>query len=188
MSNALRMAAVALCLVLAACGSKGTLYPKPMAEMHDALAQADDLPPVFGSNVPDLSMDSSDPSSVAWIVNLRGSEVMRFVARLQPEGNASTRMVLDLVGVTSGSNGDVAKRLQDHPELKRLYLVAMTEEIDSTLDKRAYDMSKTYPALIAATAANVGSISQQMEAAAAADHKRDEDNIRKAYADEAAGN
>ena len=183
----LKTAMVGLCLCLASCGEKGTVYPKPLSEMHDALAQVDDLPPVFGSNVPDLSMDTSDQSSVAWIVNLHGSEVMRFVATLQPEGHGSTRMLLDLVGVSSGSSGDVAKRLKDHPELKHLYLVAMTEEIDSTLEKRAYDMSKTYPALMAATAANVGEISKRMDEAAAADSKRDEDNIRKAYADEAAG-
>ena len=190
MKTLFQSALVAFCLCLAGCGGngRGTVYQKPLTEMHDALAEVNDLPPVFGSNVPDLSMDTSDPSSVAWIVNLHGSEVMRFVATLQPEGNSSTRMVLDLVGVTSGSSGDVAKRLKDHPELKRLYLVAMTEEIDSTLEKRAYDMSRTYPALMAATAANVGEISKRMDEAAAADRKRDEDNIRKAYADEAAGN
>src|SRR3954454_14822136 len=97
----LRALAAVLCLLLAACGS-GKVYPKPFEYMHQTLVEVDDLPPVFGSAAPELTMDTSDPNTVQWIVNVHGSEAMRFVAKLQPEGEKSTRMVLDLVGVQSG--------------------------------------------------------------------------------------
>src|SRR4051794_4351399 len=160
----LRALAAVLCLFLAACGN-GKVYPKPFESMHQTLVEVDDLPPVFGSAAPKLSMDTSDPNAVAWIVNVRGSEAMRFVAKLQPEGEKSTRMVLDLVGARSGELGDVEQRLEEHPEVKRLYLVAMTEQIESKLDERPFDITRTYGALAFAAAANMGAISGETRAA-----------------------
>ena len=79
------------------------------------------------------------------------------------------------------------QRLKDHREITNLYLTAMNEQVASRLEGRPFDMSKTYGALAAATAANIGNISRQMDAAADADHKREEANIRKAYAEEGRG-
>jgi hypothetical protein len=154
-------------LCFAGCAS-GQLYPKTITEMHEALTATDELPPVFGSNAPDLSMESSDPARVSWIVSKDGTELMRFVAKLEPDGAQSTRMTLDLVG----SSEKTRKGMDDHPEIKRLYIVAMQEQIDSRLEHRAFDASKTYGALAAATAANIGSISRQMDAVAEADEAR----------------
>jgi hypothetical protein len=151
--------------------------------MHEVLEEADELPPVFGEAAPDLSMDTADPSHVSWIVSLKGSEIMRYVADLEPAGDHSTRVTLHLEGATP----DVRERMKAHPEIRNLYLVAMREEIDSTFEERPFDITRTYGALTAATAANIGNISRQMDAAAEADHKRDEANIRKAYADEGRG-
>lgn len=176
----------ALCLSLAACG-QGKVYQRPLAPMHDSLAAVKELPPVFGSAAPDVSIEASDPATVSWLVIMNNAEVMRFVAKLEPKDASSTRMTLDLIGSPADPDGKVQKRLKEHPELKHLYLVSMQEEIDSTLEGRKFDASATYGALAAATAANIGSISRQMEAAADADRKHDEANIRKAYADEAAG-
>jgi len=170
------IAAFALCL--ASCGSGGKVYPTTRAHMHEVLERANELPPVFGENVPDLSMETSDPSHVSWIVSLKGSEVMRYVADLEPAGDEATRMTLHL----DGSTDEVKARMKEHPEIRNLYLVAMREEIDSTFEDRPFDITRTYGALTAATAANIGNISRQMDAAGEAARKRDEDNIRKAYA------
>lgn len=155
----LHVLSAALCLSLASCGgAAGKVYAKPVAYMHEALSEVDELPPVFGSSAPSLSMDTSDPLSVTWIVSLQGSEIMRFVGRLQPEGDKSTRLALSLIGVTSGAKGNVQERLDKHPEVKRLYLVAMTEQIESKLEERPFDITRTYGALVTATAANIGAI------------------------------
>ena len=178
--------AAALCLALAACG-QGKVYPKPIAHMHEVLEEIEDVPPVFGGAGPDVSLEAGNPSRVEWVLALDGSEVMRFVATLEPEGERKTRMVLDLRGVTAGSHGNVEERLKGHPEVRKLYLVAMTEQIESKLEERPFDITRTYGALAVATAANIGSITRRMDDMAEADNKRDAENIRKAYAEEAAG-
>ena len=169
-----------LSLCLAACGAGGKIYPTTAEHMHEVLAHVDDLPPIFGSNVPDLSMETSDPKQVRWIVSLRGSEIMRYVADIEPAGDHGARVTLHLVGATD----EIQARMKEHPEIRNLYLVAMREEIDAEFENRPFDISRTYGALMTATAANIGTISNQMDAAAKADQERDEANIRKAYANE----
>lgn len=171
-------AAIALCL--AGCGAGGKVYPTTAEHMHEVLAHVDELPPVFGENAPDLAMDTTDPAHVSWIVGLKGSEVMRYVADIEPAGDHATRVTLHL----NGSTDEVQARMKEHPEIRNLYLVAMREEIDSQFEERPFDITRTYGALTAATAANIGNISRQMDAAGEAARKRDEDNIRKAYANE----
>jgi len=176
--RALVIAALALCA--ASCGGGGKVYPTTTEHMHDVLAEVDDLPPIFGSNVPDLSMVTSDPRQVSWIVSLRGTEIMRYVADIEAAGDHGARVTLHL----TGSTDDIQARMKEHPEIRNLYLVAMREEIDAKFEGRPFDVSRTYGAMMAATAANIGTISNQMDRAAEADRKRDEDNIRKAYANE----
>lgn len=162
MKRAGRFCAAIGLLCLAACGS-GKLYPKPQSYMHQALSEIDELPPVFGSDAPKLVMDTADPAVVAWLVDVDGSELMRFVATLQPESAKATRLKLDLIGATNGPRGNIQQRLQAHPEIKRLYLAAMQEEIDAKLEERPFDITRTYPALAAASAVNMGAIAQQLD-------------------------
>ena len=169
-------------LMLSACGQKGYVSERPMSEVHDLLAGADDLPPVFGSADPDLRMETADPKAVSWVLSQKGEEIMRFVATLAPEGDRKTS-----VDLTVKSPPMIEKRLSDNPQIRDLYLAAMREQVESTLESRAYDMTRIYPALGKAMSANIGNISRDVEAAAEADRKREEDNIRKAYAREAAG-
>lgn len=179
-------AALAL-LCLSACGKGGVVYPRPLQDVHEVLAETDELPPVFGENEPDHSVDSSDPNAVKWILSKDGSEVMRFVAMLEPEDPNKTRVTVTLEAPTDGPHGNMEQRLKDNKSIVNLYVTAMNEQIASRLENRPFDMSKTYGALAAATAANIGNISRQMDRAAEAGRKRGEENIRKAYADEAAG-
>jgi hypothetical protein len=181
------IAAVLALLSLSACGKDGVVYPRALDDVHTVLADTDELPPVFGSDEPDHRVESSDPNTVAWILSKDGSEVMRFVAKLEPEEPYKTRVTVSVQAPTESPYGNMDQRLKDHKEITRLYLTAMNEQVASRLEGRPFDISKTYGALAAATAANIGNISRQMDAGADARHKREEANIRKAYADEAAG-
>ncbi len=188
MAGSIRALAIVLAfLFVSACGDRGKLYPRPADDVHAVLAGIDELPPVFGGNEPDVSVEASDPSQVAWVLRKNGSEMMRFVAKLESEGQTSTRVKLSLSGVTEGPFGNIEQRLKDHSEIRDLYLVAMDEQISSKLENRPFDASKTMAATMRAAAANIGTISNQMESAGKAARERDEANIRKAYADEAAG-
>ena len=80
---------------------------------------------------------------------------MTFTARITPEGGSATRVTVDVEGARTGKYGDVQARLAKAKETQTLYLVSMTEAVDSTLDRRAFDItSRTYPALITAGTAN----------------------------------
>lgn len=177
-------AALAL-LCLSACGKDRAVYPGTVEEVHSVLAEIDELPPVFGSNEPDHHIDTTDPSAVAWVLTKDSSEIMRFTAKLEPADQAKTRVTVELTAPTDSPYGDVDQKLKEHKEVGDLYLTAMREQIGSKLEGRPFDITRTYGALAAATAANIGNISREMDAAAEADQKREEQNIRKAYADEA---
>lgn len=179
------IAAAFAILCLSACGKDGVVYPRPIEQVHTVLAETDELPPVFGENEPDHRVESNDPNSVAWVLSKDGSEVMRFVATLEAEAPDKTRVAVTVTAPTQGPYGNMDQRLKDHKEIANLYLTAMREEVASRIEGRPFDMSKTYGALAAATAANIGNISRQMDAGADAAHKREEANIRKAYAQEA---
>ena len=60
--------------------------------------------------------------------------------------------------------------------------------VAAALEKRPYDILKVMPAVAAATFANIGAISGQMDAAAEEFRKRDQENIERAYAEEGQGN
>ena len=183
MTRATQLLAIVFALLfVSACGDRGKLYSRSLDDVHSTLAGINELPPVFGSDGPDVGVDSTDPSAVSWVLRKNGTEVMRFVARLESEGQASTRVKLELAGV-----GNVEQKLKEHKEIRDLYLVAMDEQISSKLENRKFDASKIMAATMRAAAANVGTIANQMDAAGEAARRRDEANIRKAYADEAAG-
>jgi hypothetical protein len=169
-------------LLLGACGRNSIVAERPVSEVHELLAGADELPPVFGSDEPDLRMDTVDPNAVAWVLSVKNEELMRFVATLTPDGDKKT-----LVDVSVRAAPEIEKRLNDNASIRDFYLAAMREQVEATLEGREFDVSRTYPAMQKAMAANIGNIARSANEAAEADRKRDEDNIRKAYAREAAG-
>ena len=183
MRRRLALSVTVAVLLLAACGQSPTITAeKPVDEVHDLLAGADELPPVFGSDEPDLRMLTADPNAVSWVLSTRGQEVMRFVATLTPDGPSKTKVDLAVQAPPK-----FEKRLEENASVRDFYLAAMREQVESTLEGRPYDLSRTYGAMQKAVAANIGNITRNMEAAGAAGRKRDEDNVRKAYEREAAG-
>lgn len=107
---------------------------------------------------------------------------MRFVATLEPRGPTKTAVEL---AVRPGPKFE--KRVDEHPQIRDFYLAAMREQVESKLEDREYDMTRTYGAMGRAIAANMGQIARDAEAAGEAARKREKDNIRKAYEREAAG-
>ncbi len=183
MRGLLSVAGVLALLLLGACGrDQSIVAERPVSEVHSLLAATDELPPVFGSDEPDLRMDTADPKAVAWILSAKNQEIMRFVATLAPDGERRTS-----VDLTVRAPPKFEKRLNDNAAVRDFYLAAMREQVASALEGRPFDLTRTYPQMQKAIAANMGNIASSMAAAAEAGRKRDEDNIRKAYAKEAAG-
>jgi hypothetical protein len=163
------------------------VYAVPIGEARQVLAKTGLPPLVFGSEEPDFAVETEGPSRIVWILRQDGAEIMRFTAALSPEGDASTRVSLDLVGATQGRFGGTGERLRQNEAIRHLYLVAMEERIASALERRPYNEAAIVPATVAATAANIGRISQDVDRIAAADQRRERENIERAYREEAAG-
>ena len=173
---------LAALLLLSACGRNSIVAERPVSEVHELLADADELPPVFGSDEPDLRMDTADPNAVAWVLSVKNQELMSFVATLTSDGEKKTLVDLSIRAVPK-----TERWLNDNAAVRDFYLAAMREQVESALEGRSYDVSRTYPAMQKAIAANIGTIARNVGAVAEADRKRNEENIRKAYAREAAG-
>lgn len=178
---------LAAVVVLTACTQQGgATYQAPIAEARKTL-MATGLPPqVFGSEEPAWEVRDGG-SEVDWIIKQNGGEILRYIAHLEEKGPAATQVKVELKGAESGPAGNVAQRLAQQPKIRDMYLVAINERITSALEHRDFDLTKVYPAMMAATMANMGNLRASADAAAAASEKSDRDNIAKAYADEAAG-
>ncbi|MES2903359.1 MAG: hypothetical protein V4696_04160 [Pseudomonadota bacterium] len=143
-------------LAVAGCDGPGEVYQRPQAEVHDLLKTVEVPLYMFGNNADtDAVVDGSDPAKMVWKIKANDYNLMTFTASLIPEDGGKTRVVVDVEGSRDGKWGDVEARLQKGKEIRSLYLASMTEAVDSTLEGRAYDMTATYPQLMAATAANV---------------------------------
>ena len=182
MRGLLAIGGVLALLLVGACGrDQSIVAERPMSEVHSLLAAADELPPVFGTDEPDLQMDTADPKAVAWILSVKNEEIMRFVATLAPEGERRTSVDLMVQAPPK-----FEKRLDDNEAVRNFYLAAMREQVASTLEGRPFDLTHTYPHTQKAIAANIGNFAASAEAAAEASRKRERENIECAYATEAA--
>jgi hypothetical protein len=161
-------------------------YAVPVEDARRILATTGQPPFVFGTRPPRFALVEQSPTRLVWAVSQNGAEVMRFAADLSPAGTG-TRVGLNLTGATSGRLGNVEERFAEKPSIRRLYLAAMQEQIAADLESRPFDMSAIYSEMTAATLANIGSISDQMDRAAAEYRRRDRENIEKAYREEARG-
>jgi hypothetical protein len=176
-----------LALIAGRAQIRGSVYAVPIGEARQVLAQTGLPPLVFGSNEPEVAVRAEGPSRIVWILHKDGAEMMRYVALLSPDGETSTRISLDLVGATEGPFRLTGERLAQNGAIRHLYLVAMEERIASALERRPFDRTKILPATVAATAANIGRISEDIDRIAEADQRRERENIERAYREEAAG-
>ena len=152
--------AIAFAAVMAAaCTQKGTVYQVPIAEARRAVVASVLPPSLFGLQTPDWYVSgTAGNSDVAWVGRKNGKELFRYVASLKEESQGSTRVNVELIAASDAEN----------PALKKFYLVAITERIASTLERRPFDMERIKSAKVAAAVGNMGAIRASMEEAAAA--------------------
>jgi hypothetical protein len=169
-------------------GESAVTYKQPIAAVRAKLATVEAPPLVFGSEYDRrLKLVQSDSQSVVWIVEDGGKEALRFTARLSPVRADATEVKIDVSGPTSGPFGDVQRRLSEYRSVRHMYVIAMKEQVAATLEDRAYNWAVVAPTVAFATMANLFGLSKQMDDAGKAFRQRDREAMRKAYANEAAG-
>ena len=166
----------------------GRVYPLALDELRGRLLEIRPARFIFGNTDVDLDARRESETRVVWTVKARGSEVMRYIADLAPEeGGKATRVVLSVLGATSGRFGNVEERLAQRPAIRNFHVAAMEERIASRIERRQFRMSSLYPALGAATLASMDEIKADFDRMAEANQRRSRENIEKAYRREAAG-
>ena len=175
-------------LLLPACsGLSGKAYNQPIDMVHQALEKLEEPPMVFGREEVDFAIAENRPDEIVWTAGRGSMPRLRLEATLSADSATSTRVTVKAVLVEHAPGPTQKPGVRSVGTVLALYKAAMEEQIDATLTHRDFNITALYPTLAAAEAANIGTISNQMDAAGEAYRKRDEDNIKKAYADEAAG-
>ena len=146
-----------MAILAAGCGTPGEIYPRPQSEIRDLLRTVEVPLYIFGSSADtQVKVDTADPSKIVWKVTADDHPLLVFSATMVPDGEATTRVVVDIEGASSGKLKNMKAQLEKEREIRALYLISMVEAVDSTLDGRAYDITATYPALMNATVATAG--------------------------------
>lgn len=157
-------------------------YDLPPNEVQARLERANLPPFVFGEQPPQATM-LSQPGRVSWVVSKDGAEVMRYVIDVTPADANRTKVHVALQGATAGKFGNVEQRIRSDRTVRNLYVTAMKEEVDSVLTGHPFRYSEISGATAAATTAHIGQIAGWMDRAADAQHKRERENVEKAYRD-----
>lgn len=157
-----------------------TKSPLPITVKTELLPEAQD-----DTVERDYTIDATDPARIIWTFKKHGVPMLDFVATLVPSGATATRITVDVTAPSNAANGEIARRLKDNSTIKNLYVTAMKEQIAAVLEKRDFNLTSIYPAMMAATAANFSELNSRFNRAIEADQKRVERNIERAYAKEA---
>ena len=169
-------------------GESAVTYKQPISAVRAKLETLEAPPLVFGSEHDRrLKLVQSSSQSVVWTVEDGGKEALRFTARLTPVRADATEVKIDVSGPTSGAFGDVQRRLSEYRSVRHMYVIAMKEQVAATLGDRAYNWAAVAPTVAFAVFANMTGLSAQMDSAGQAFREKDRAAIKKAYANEAAG-
>src|SRR5688572_15632036 len=157
--------AMGIVAMLAACGAgePGEVYPMGGSDLRQALLTIDELPPVFGSAALDTSVVNTGDGTITWTASQGFEPVLRFIARTEPVDESHTRVIVQIAAPTGAEGDEIARRLADNPQIRDLYLAAMTEQIDAKLEGREFDLSVISGQLALATAANIGQLSSDLD-------------------------
>ena len=158
-----RLAVIAAALLLAACGG-AEKYPVPAAEATSLLAGLGHSPAI--SPMPAALMDvdvgfESLPggTAVRWSFTKDGDELGKIVATVEGDGAAASKVTVAYVDATTpAATPTIGKyRAQIEGGVRRL----LVEAVDSTLDRRPFDMAFRAQVDSGITTAMVGTMFQE---------------------------
>lgn len=178
---------LAAAALLWGCGGgtpQGETYALPADQVREALLDTDAPIQVFGSRAVDWKTAREGDDTVIWtVIGDDDRPLMRFGAKMVAV-KGGTRVDVEVLPPEGKNKERVAKGIAEHPEIRDLYHVAMTEEIDAKLEHRGFDGSRIAMATVRAASANMKSISASLDEAVKEEHKRDAENVARAYASE----
>ena len=173
---------LALLLMIAGC-AEGRTYPVSVDEARRTLQTTEFPTLLFGAARVESDVVTAGPSDMVWTISQDGDPVLRFRGKLTAKGAAASRIHVQV----EGANPRAVQMLKERPAMGRLQVAAMEEQIAADLEKRPFDLTKTYSAMGAALIAERPRMLEEARAMAATAEESDRDNMERAYANEAAG-
>jgi hypothetical protein len=175
----------AVLLMISGCSiPSGKAFDTPYADAHRMVKGTEVPYEVFGSAYPHVDQISEGPSKIIWVMKRDGNEMMRYIADITAIDATSTRVAVSLDGPVSGFYGNVHERLAKNRSIRAMYIVAMEEKIAASIERREFDVTKVFPSMMLAVAANHGSMFKTPDRKEAAYQQEQEDSIEQAYADD----
>jgi hypothetical protein len=179
--------AVVAAALLAACGESKS-YPIAAAEVTSKLLSTRPPKGVFGSTATDVMVTQGDGGTVRWTVLKGGSQVMRLVATITPDGDAASRVAVSVEPPNNDANSAIGKNMADNPAVVKLYKAAMAEQIDARLTNREFNFTAIQGQMVAAAMATMPKMQASLDEAvkSSRDMERDREQGQKdaAYAAE----
>ncbi len=183
-------AALALLAALTGCG-QGKVYSLSPDAARSALA---------GTTIPDIAFGKSAHSGpgeataegVVWTIALGpgedgapsddgdGGEVMKLAAKLAP-ASGGVEVSVDIDPPSKGDPKLLAKAMAQRPEIFRYFRTVAREQTDSVLTHRAFSFAAVSGDMALAVVSNLPEIRKQMDDAAAAYERQDQETIHRAY-------
>lgn len=181
------LALVPALLAGAGCSQFGAYYPVPSSVARDRLLASEAPLMPFGQMATDsVTLQKGDDTIVWAILDDDDHELIRIVAKIAP-GAESTRVWSDVAPPQGTRHDAVARGLTENVSSAGLYRAVAAEQVDSALNQRRFDLTRTYGPMMAATLANLPRLSKTFSDDAAASRKQNRDAMQRAYDDEAAG-
>ena len=182
------LAALLLLVALAGCGQQGTVY---------AVAPDDARRDLVGTRIPDMAFGMSahaEPAvsttdGVEWhivrgedaaAIGDGGHEIMVLSATLAPSGG-STLVTIAIRPAAGIDRAVFDKNMNDNPAVADMFRAIAQEAVDAGLAHRDFEFANVSAHIAAATISMLPQISQQMDDAARAFEKHDQDTMDDAY-------
>lgn len=181
--------ALALLAALAGC-QKGKTYPMSPEAARAALV---------GATIPDIAFGKSAHSGpgqattegVEWPVLMGASEdaampggdnseVMKLAAKLEP-ASGGVAVTVDIEPPPGADPKLLAAAEQQRPAMFRYFRTVAREQVDSVLNHRAFDFAAVSGDMAVAVVSSLPDIRKQMDEAAAAYERQDQETIHRAY-------
>lgn len=176
--------------LLSGCGmfGKGEVYPIAGRDVRNTLGSTEPPMGVLGSQAVNWRVSRNGDGTVNWLVlDENGTELVRFWAKSTDEGPASTRVEVGLDPPHGKHHDRVAKGMESHAAIVDFYETAMTEQVDSALEKRPFEFTRIAGAMGGAMVSSMAEVSNGLDEAVAESQKRDKDNMDRAYREQRRG-
>jgi hypothetical protein len=175
-------------LLLAACGwlgDSGKVYPMSGKDARQALLFSEPPLHLFGDSIASAHATAVGDGSIRWaLADESGTSMLYLVATTKDEGPQQVRINVSVEPPLGAHHDAVAERLGQYPAVVNFFRAVLSEQVDSTLTHRDFDLAAVQGQMAAAALSLAPQMAESFDKAAKQYEADDRANIEGAYAHE----